>query len=465
MNKILSILRRTPVVQELISRGAQIEAHMDNVLVNVEQWKRDKIYFWHEDRIVVRSNRIAALLEWTHESSGHGGADCTLRLFKQWFRSTWTDDQLRKLLPPIVDKCPCRFCNPEDIRDRGLYSTLPIPPSANSVLYLDYREMPKFGGYDFALVVTCGLTRFTRVLPCTKHITGEETIKILLEEWFCVYGAPKEINSDDDVRVRSDTGLYKRVLRSLNVQVSTEIPYTHTSNPLCERQIRVLKDTERIWCTTERTKDWVRLLPVISLMMNSQESSAAGYSPHVLFMGRPGWFLHAPYTEDSYSTVGKWVQEQQDKVDKAKAMLQRVREREWKKKNQHRVPASYQEGDWVLVHHSWLPAWPRSTSDDPYFGPYKILSVDGHRITVRCSPRLRGSLVCAAQQLKRYYDPEDLCGKEWEINDEEIAALDLRGAASPMEVEGELPDMNAEEMAKERFYLVKSVILHRYRQG
>ena len=59
--------------------------------------------------------------------------------------------------------------------------------------------MPKFGGYDFALVVTYGLTRFIRVFPCTKHITGEDTIKILLEEWFCVYGATKEINSDKDV--------------------------------------------------------------------------------------------------------------------------------------------------------------------------------------------------------------------------------------------------------------------------
>ena len=109
----------------------------------------------------------------------------------------------------------------------------------------------------------------------------------------------------------------------------------------------------------------------------------------------------------------------------------------------------------MLVHHSRLPAWPCSTSDDPYFGPYKILSVDGHRITVRCSLRPGGTLVCAAQHLKRYYDPEDLCGEEWELNDEEIAALDLQGAASPMEVEGELPDMNAEEMAKEGFYLVK----------
>ena len=73
--------------------------------------------------------------------------------------------------------------------------------------------------------------------------------------------------------------------------------------------------------------------------------------------------------------------------------------------------------------------------------------------------------MCAAQQLKRYYAPEDLCGEEWELNDKEIAALDLQGAASPMEVKGELPDMNAEEMAKEGFYLVKSVIRHRYRQG
>ena len=72
------------------------------------------------------------------------------------------------------------------------------------------------------------------MFPCTKHINGEETIKVQLEEWFCVYEAPKEINSDEDVQVRSDTGLYKRVLRALNVQVSTGIPYTHTSNPLCE---------------------------------------------------------------------------------------------------------------------------------------------------------------------------------------------------------------------------------------
>ena len=42
--------------------------------------------------------------------------------------------------------------------------------------------------------------------------------------------------------------------------------------------------------------------------------------------------------------------------------------------------------------------------------------------------------MCAAQHLKRYYDPEDLSGEGLELNDEEIAALDLQGAASPIEI-------------------------------
>ena len=162
----------------------------------------------------------------------------------------------------------------------------------------------------------------------------------------------------------------------------------------------------------------MRLLPVISVMMNSQESSATGYSPHELFQGCPAWFLHARYPEDSYSPLGTWFKEQQDKVDNAKAMLQSVREQQWTKKNKHRVPASYQEGDWVLVHHSRLPTWPRPTSDDRYFGPCKNQTMHSHSITVQCSPRLGGTLVCAAQQLKHYYDPEDFCGEEWELNDE-----------------------------------------------
>ena len=43
--------------------------------------------------------------------------------------------------------------------------------------------------------------------------------------------------------------------------------------------------------------------------------------------------------------------------------------------------------------------------------------------------------------------------EEWELNDEEVAALDSQDAASPNEVEETLPDRNAEEMAKEGWRL------------
>ena len=49
----------------------RLEKRLEPVLVNQEQWKRDKTYLWHEDWMLVPSDRIPALLKWTHESSGH----------------------------------------------------------------------------------------------------------------------------------------------------------------------------------------------------------------------------------------------------------------------------------------------------------------------------------------------------------------------------------------------------------
>ena len=107
--------------------GADYEiviSRLEPVLVNKEHWKRNKTYLLHDGQIVVPRDRFSALPRWTHESSGHVGADLTLKLFKKWFHSTWSDDQLQKALQPILDKCRCRCSKPGDIMDGGLYSTL-----------------------------------------------------------------------------------------------------------------------------------------------------------------------------------------------------------------------------------------------------------------------------------------------------------------------------------------------------
>ena len=48
----------------------RLEKHLEPLLVNQDQWKRDKSYLWHEYRIVVPSDRVSGLLKWTHGPCG-----------------------------------------------------------------------------------------------------------------------------------------------------------------------------------------------------------------------------------------------------------------------------------------------------------------------------------------------------------------------------------------------------------
>ena len=42
-------------------------------------------------------------------------------------------------------------------------------------------------------------------------------MKMLVEQWFQHYGAPQEVHFDEDVRIWTDTGWYKRGSNALNV--------------------------------------------------------------------------------------------------------------------------------------------------------------------------------------------------------------------------------------------------------
>ena len=309
----------------------------------------------------------------------------------------------------IVDACCCHASKQSDSRDRGLISSLPIHYCTNSLLYVDFiHGLPRFGGYDSCLVVTCGPSRFTRVFPCNEKSTGEQTVKVLVEQWLEPYGAPKQVQSDEDVRIRSDTRWYKRVLNALNVEVTTGVPYTHTSNPPCRRQNRVVDQNLRILMKQEHTKDWVHLVPWAALTMNSQRSSSTGFTPEELsHAGRLAWFFKTPFPEVFISSVGDWLEDKQSMANQAGTNLENIRERELTRRNRLQRPASFKVGDLVLVHHSRLPSWPHYCFQDPFFGPYRIIRVDGSRILVRCSPGLGGELPYAPKQLRHYHSPDN----------------------------------------------------------
>ena len=372
----------------------------------------------------MREAQLDVCLQWSHLSSGHTGVNRSVDFFRECFYSSLTLTELRSRMQTIVDACGCHASKQSDGRDRGLIFRLPIPYCTNPLLYLDFiHSLPRFHGYDSCLVVTRGLSRLTRVFPGNQNM--------LVEQWFEPYGAPKHLHSDEDVRIRSDTGWYKRVLNALNVEVTTGVPYTHTSNPLCERQNRVVEQNLRILRKQERTKDLVRLVPWAVLTMNSQRSSSTGFNPHELFHGgRPAWFFKMPFPEDFKSPVGDWLEHKQSLANQAATNLRHIREGELSRRDRLRRPASFEVGDLVLVHHSRLPSRPRNCLQDLYFGPYRIISIDGSGIHVGCSPRLGGELLSAPKQLRHSHSPDYLSWDEWRLSNSEAERIDLENAAS-----------------------------------
>ena len=101
-----------------------------------------------------------------------------------------------------------------------------IPKMVDNVIYLDFTKMPKYSGSDFALLVTCSLSRYTRFFPMTKRCNGETVLKELFKGWIQVYGLAKLVHSDRDIGFTSDllTKIRNREHRRTPREVDDELP-------------------------------------------------------------------------------------------------------------------------------------------------------------------------------------------------------------------------------------------------
>ena len=152
-------------------------------------------------------------------------------------------------------------------------------------------------------------------------------------------------------------------------------------------------------------------------------------------------------------------------ANQAGTNLRNICERELSKRNRLRRPASFKVGDLVLIHHSGLPSWPRNCPLDPYFAPYRIISMNRSRIHVRCGPRLGGELLCVPKQLRHYHSPDDLSWDEWCLSDREVDEIGLQNAASPEEADEIEQADELEEMALDGYCIVAGIARHEYKQG
>ena len=57
-------------------------------------------------------------------------------------------------------------------------------------------DLPLVGGYDTVLVIVDQFSKMAQFVPCSKTISGEETVDLFLKNVVRLHGLPKDITSD-----------------------------------------------------------------------------------------------------------------------------------------------------------------------------------------------------------------------------------------------------------------------------
>lgn len=198
-------------------------------------------------------------------------------------------------------------------------------------------------------------------------------MRLILDRWISVFGKPSVVRSDNDVRFRQPSGFYQTAFKALDVKLSFSLPRNPRSNGLVENVNKMFLQNMRALSLSSKDKDWVRLIPYCTFLMNSQISPITKLSPHELFLGKPAWRFDLPPEPITNPDTNAWILTQLEIQEKASQRLKELRKKDFESANKGRVDAKISEDDYVLVHNKRWPhkTWPKLSP--PWQGPFRVL--------------------------------------------------------------------------------------------
>ena len=133
------------------------------------QWSCTSTHLYREDLIGVPNDYEKTMLEWAHKTNGHPAVERPLWFFQKYFFAKSSNASLKRILSKIIAECPCTKAKANTAADRGDVRNLPIPNQMNSILYVNFMELPRFARHHFALLVTDGLSRYSQCFPLQRR--------------------------------------------------------------------------------------------------------------------------------------------------------------------------------------------------------------------------------------------------------------------------------------------------------
>ena len=330
--------------------------------------------------------------------------------------------------------------------------------------------MEPYGKYNFVMSISDTTSSFLLGIPTSSKLSGEQAYKKLFKHWITPHGKPKEVKTDCDIRFRS---FWRGMLKALNITFTQFPPYKHEKG-ICEKQNDLFETNLRLLMSRSKSRDWPKWCWYSTYVCNRQINPITKLSPAEHFLGRRdnnNDFEPLPQEYAAAETVGNHI----EMMTQAQTLLQQNRYKRFQQRNKHRVPASYQVGDQVLIHRKRFPNRKKNkvTSPSLYYGPYRVHRVGLGSVHCRVSPLLGGNIEVDFKQLKRYpptieeWEEDDLIGLtdvQASIMDEGTDIIqDAQASEVQPEQKAATSEPEADSPIPEISYTVESILSHKYR--
>ena len=166
---------------------------------------------------------------------------------------------------------------------KSLRPSLPEGPNVRiSIDLIGPLPVPAKTPYKYVLVMIDYFTKWTEAVPLFSK-KGEEVADALYKYWYCVYGIPFELQSDQGNEFTND--ILARLNARLNIEHRVTTPYYPLANGEVERFNRTLKTSISMYAE-KNPGTWEWYLNGLLWAYRTALNPSTGFTPYYLTFGR-----------------------------------------------------------------------------------------------------------------------------------------------------------------------------------
>ncbi|KAJ8015865.1 hypothetical protein DPEC_G00000940 [Dallia pectoralis] len=246
---------------------------------------------------VVPDSLKPEVLQGIHDKAGHQAQSRSLSLARQRFFWPSLDGDVRDYVRHCQRCIVSKTVEPEGRAPlENIITTRPL-----ELICIDFwsAEDSRNKSVD-VLVITDHFTRMAQAFSC-KDQTAKQMARVLWDRYFCVFGFPERIHSDQGANFESQ--LISELLQVSGVRKSHTTPYHPMGNGSVERFNRTLGGMIRALTPGEKA-DWPRRLQTLTFMYNCAAHETTGYPPfYLMFGGFPACLLMCSFVLSSMTPM------------------------------------------------------------------------------------------------------------------------------------------------------------------